>query len=424
MTIIDFCKKSAVGFFYGVSFPLTIVILDYWLKDCGVSNSVIGLFSFFHLPFILKIFFAPIVDDYDIPYLSKILGKRRSWVFLSQLALTASLIAIANADPQTNLPSLMIFASLVALADGCQNIALYPYQISDIPSNKLGYAAGIVSFGHRIGMISTKLTMLYAAHFYGWKTAYESAAFLVFICMIFALAMREPKADENIDELQWRGNGASIDTRNGCISLMGKLKIQLEKLMSRDNSVDIFTIIFLYKAPDFLMQKMSRAFCLEIGFSKLEIANIVQLFGTVSIILGGFMGGYLIKSLKTSRAMLYLSFAHMLVLFFYLTLCVAGPDSRVLCGVIFLEGITRGGITAAFLAFIYNICKNGSQYALVWAMHEIGGIFFLSISGVMVDAIGWIPFFITAPLASIPNLILLSRKMKREKIMDQISLYL
>jgi PAT family beta-lactamase induction signal transducer AmpG len=167
---------------------------------------------------------------------------------------------------------------------------------------------------------------------------------------------------------------------------------------------------------------MFRTFCLEIGFSKLEIANITQLFGTISIILGGFIAGYLIKRLKTPRAMLYLGLMHMQTLFFYLALCIAGSNPYILCSVTFFEGMTRGGITAAFLTFLYNICKNCSQYALVWAVHEISGILFLSISGIIVDAIGWRLFFTIAPLVFIPSLIVLGKKVILEKSMEQIDI--
>ena len=95
-----FLKKCIIGFSYGVSFPLTIVLLDYWLKECGVSNTTIGLFSLFHLPFALKLFFAPIIDECEIPYLSKLMGKRRSWVVVGQIFLIISVFCMAQIDPQ------------------------------------------------------------------------------------------------------------------------------------------------------------------------------------------------------------------------------------------------------------------------------------------------------------------------------------
>ena len=64
----SYITKAFIGFSYGISFPLTMVILDYWLKDLGVSNSAIGLFSFLHWPFMLKFFWGVFVENYDIPF--------------------------------------------------------------------------------------------------------------------------------------------------------------------------------------------------------------------------------------------------------------------------------------------------------------------------------------------------------------------
>jgi PAT family beta-lactamase induction signal transducer AmpG len=162
------------------------------------------------------------------------------------------------------------------------------------------------------------------------------------------------------------------------------------------------------------MQKMSRSFCLEIGFSKLEIANIVQIFGSISIIAGGFVGGYAVKKLGILRAMQYASFAHMLSLFSYIILCKVGRDTNALCLVIFLNEATAGAVSSSFLAFLYDLCKNGSQYAVVWAIHEIGGIIFRSMSGILTDTMGWELFFVTVPVFSIPGLIILDKMIKDE----------
>jgi PAT family beta-lactamase induction signal transducer AmpG len=402
--VLEFFKKGIVGFTYGTSFPLTIVILDYWLKDCGVSNSTIGFFAFFHLPFILKLFFAPLIDNYDIPYLSKIFGRCRSWVVFSQSMLITSIIVMANADPKSNIYSLMIAATFVAISDGFQNIVLYKYQIDNVKKTDFGYIAGIVSFGHRLGTITTKLVVLYIAHFANWKIAYECAAILVFICMIFILNMEAPKKIDSHTDAP--GNIPSHKLNNS--RYFSKLIDQLRHLFhSEQYGSFAIWILVSYKASDFFAQKMSRVFCLEIGFSKLDMANIVQFFGSIAVVLGGFIGGFFIKKYGSIRSMIYFSIFHMISLFSYIFLF--GKNYHMLCTVIFCDGITGGAVTAAFLAFLYEICKNGSQYAIAWAIHEIGGLIFRSMSGIFVDNMGWKLFFITAPIISIPNLIILNK---------------
>lgn len=400
MSAVFFFKKLAVGLSYGVSFPLTVVLLDYWLKDCGAANSTVGLFSLFHLPFVLKIFFAPIIDEHEIPFISRLLNKRRSWVIVSQAVLIVSVCGMAQVDPRESISLLMFFASLVALADGMQNIALYPYQISDIAKEQFGYTAGIVAFGHRIGMIATKVITLYCAHFWGWKVAYQCSSLLIFCCMIFVFFMKEPKTEKSVSY------GFCETSSRICLFSIKKTSGEIKKIFHTKNGLYTVLVLIFYRAADFVIQKMSRTFCLEIGFSKLEIANIVQFFGSIAAVLGGFLAGFTIKRTGTLKGMIVLSATHTIFLTTYALLNYVGNDVDVLCIVVFLEGFSGGAVAAAFIAFLYENCKNGSQYALLWAIHELGGMCFRLISGFLADQLGWTYFFMIVPLFSIPGIAL------------------
>ncbi|GHU11799.1 MFS transporter [Alphaproteobacteria bacterium] len=402
MSLAFFSKKFCVGLSYGTSFPLTIVILDYWLKECEVSNSAIGLFTLLHLLFTLKFLWGPTIDNRDIPFLSKLLGRGKSWVIASQLTLIFGIVCMAHLDPGSNTVALMFFASLISFADGCQNVALYPYQISDVSPKDLGYVAGVIGFGHRIGGIFTKFVTLHMAHFFGWTIAYESAAFLIFLCMIFALLMPNPKPS------------GSDDYKN--LSTFSTMKKIIKQIMERGDGPYVLFILIMYKAAPSMIQKMSRPFCLEMGFTKLEIANVVQLFGSISIIIGGFIGGFLINKIGTRKTMLYAGILRMLSSYLYILLWLYGPDTRVLGIVVFVEGIMEGVAAAAFLAFFYELCSGGSQYALLSAIRELGVLLFSSVSGLLVDGVGWLDYFIIVPILFLPSLWILHKGPKNQRL--------
>lgn len=438
-------QKYFIGFSYGISFPLTIVLLDYWLKDCGVTNATIGIFSILHLPFALKLFLAPIIDEKNIPIFSKLFGRRRSWVILSQMALILGVLCLSQTQPGCNLLWTMFFASFIALADGIQNIALYPYQISGINQEQFGYTAGIVSFGHRIGNIVTKCVTLYCAQFWGWKVAYQCSSLLILACMIAVIFIKEP-ADTPLDLSQNSSKTAEDDTgecrsdicdltnKSGLAdqldvsnrlkhfhfisllkksALLSKMFSEIQRLIYSERGIYTLLIVLLYKASDFTIQKMSRIFCLDIGFTKIDIANIVQFWGSIAVMLGGFIGGYIVKRSGILKAMMILSFVHMTVLFMYALLSKIGNNVYFLSFLVFFEGISGGAVSAAFIAFLYDKCKNGSQYALLWAIHEIGGMTLRMISGFLADLAGWYLFFIITPLLSIPGIVILNA-MQRE----------
>ncbi len=188
-----FADKICIGFIYGTSFPITVVLLDYWLKDCGVSLVTIGLFSMFHCPFMLKFLWAPIIDRYQLPYFSKKFGHRKSWGILSQSFLIFGIVGLSQCNPLANLGMVIFFSSLVAFSDGCMNIALYPYQIHGANAENTGYIAGMINLGHRVGMIFSKVSALYIAHFWGWEIAYLCLAGFVFFCALLLLKIEEPR---------------------------------------------------------------------------------------------------------------------------------------------------------------------------------------------------------------------------------------
>ena len=180
-------------------------------------------------------------------------------------------------------------------------------------------------------------------------------------------------------------------------SIKKSLITPFKDIIEKKDSSYILYVLLLYKSADFMMQKMSRPFLIEIGFLKIEIANIVQLFGSIAIIIGGLSGGYFIKKIGIPRALFYFGICHVISFFFYLIFIKIGAIGWWLSLTVAYESFTGGCVTTAFLAFLYTKCKTGVLYALLWALHEISGMFFMGCSGVVVDSIGWKTYFTLVP---------------------------
>ena len=92
-----FNKKIIVIFLLGISsaIPLALILstLKALLVDKGFDIKTIGFFSLATLPYSLKIFAAPIIDSFGLPFLTKNFGQRRSWIIFTQICL---MIAIAE----------------------------------------------------------------------------------------------------------------------------------------------------------------------------------------------------------------------------------------------------------------------------------------------------------------------------------------
>jgi PAT family beta-lactamase induction signal transducer AmpG len=424
----EICSKFFVGFACGIPFLLRLTVLDLWLKESGVSNTVIGFFTVLQWPFALKFLWAPFIEKTDVPFLSKILGRRRGWAIFSQILLFLGLSGMAAATPQTNITALMLCVSVVAFADGCQDISMYAYQLNRVNGETFGPVAGIFVSGYKTGMFFSKSITLYLAHYFGWNFAYASMAFSVALSMVFVLYADEPLMRETnkirgikkeVRSFEKRETSRFEFIRMMKSTIFEYLVCPFRKLTKSGDWRQIIALIVLYRAGDRVAQKMAKPFYVDMGFSMLEIANVVQVFGTVAALVGGIFGGYAVKRLGVRRAMFFMGIMHAVGCFAYPILLYAGHNVNVLYVTVFIENITGGAIATAFIAFLYEMCNGNNyastQYALLWAFYEAGGTVCRTVSGVLADVLGWKKFFFLVPCMFVPGLMILRRMIRGRK---------
>ena len=75
----------AQGFSSGMPFLLSGSVLTYWMATEKVDLTTIGIFGLVGLPYALKFAWAPLVDRMPLPLIDRWLGRRRSWMLLTQV---------------------------------------------------------------------------------------------------------------------------------------------------------------------------------------------------------------------------------------------------------------------------------------------------------------------------------------------------
>ncbi|MDR1334067.1 MAG: MFS transporter [Holosporaceae bacterium] len=421
-------NRFFIGFTCGIPFLLRLTILDLWLKDCGVSNTAIGFFTLLQWPFALKFLWAPFIEKVNFPVLSRLFGRRRGWAIASQLLLFLGLCGMSRASPESSMVTLMFFVSLVAFADGCQDMSLYAYQLDRARREMFGPIAGIFVFGYKTGMFFSKSITLYLAHYFGWNFAYASMAFSIFLCTFFILCIDEPqiqktsameRIEKMVESYEKKEKSHFEFVRFIKATIYECLICPFRIFMNRKDWIPTIFVIMLYRAGDRMVQKMAKPFYVDMGFSKLEIANVVQIFGTIAALVGGIVGGYLVKRFGIKRAMFLTGAIHAIGCLAYIVLFYAGHDVKTLYITVFIENTTCGALATTFIAFLYSLCNKdyaATQYALLWSFYELGGTIFRTFSGIISDILGWKNFFLFIPITFIPSLILIYRMAEKRHI--------
>ncbi len=89
----------AMGFASGLPLLLTLSTLSYWLSKVGVDKTTIGLFALVGTPYTFKFLWSPIMDQVPLPVLTRLLGRRRSWLLLTQVLLAVAIFVMGQIDP-------------------------------------------------------------------------------------------------------------------------------------------------------------------------------------------------------------------------------------------------------------------------------------------------------------------------------------
>ncbi|HTL91427.1 MAG TPA: MFS transporter, partial [Steroidobacteraceae bacterium] len=147
---------------------ITESALQAWLKDTGASNTTIGVMSYVALPYLLKFLWAPLIDRYPLP----LLGRRRGWMFVMQLALAITIALFALQDPRLALAPVAACALVIVFFSATQDIAFDAWRTDvSLPSER-GLAAAATNLGYRTAAwVASAFALIIADHF-GWRPAF------------------------------------------------------------------------------------------------------------------------------------------------------------------------------------------------------------------------------------------------------------
>ncbi|NKD86629.1 AmpG family muropeptide MFS transporter [Haematospirillum jordaniae] len=396
------------GFASGLPLPLVYATLSAWLTEASLSKTAIGLFSWASTVYALKFLWSPVVDHIRIPLLTSWLGRRKSWMLVSQIALIVAMTGLGSSDPATYLWGTAAWTVALAFASATQDIVIDAYRIESLEQDMAGAGAGGTVLGYRIGMMASGAGALILADAFGWQVAYASMAALMAGCFLFTLFVPEPESP------QGRMRQERHVTQNSDW-LYDTIIAPFADFIRRENWVLILLFIAFYKYGDALLGVMANPFYIDIGFTKTDIGVVSKTYGVVMTIAGGLIGGAIVLRYGIMRALLLCGILQAASNLVFVAQAIIGPSVPALVVTISVENLTGGMGSAAFVAYLSsltNVAYTATQYALVSSFMAFARTFMASGGGWLADHVAWSTYFMISTLAAIPGLVLLLWMMK------------
>jgi len=410
-----------LGFSAGLPLVLVFGTLSYWLRKEGIDRTTIGYISWVALLYGFKFVWAPLVDRLQIPLLGQYLGQRRSWMLLAQAGVIVGLWAIASTSPSLQLQQLVMFALLVAFSSATQDISIDAWRIESVADSQQGAMAGTYQLGYRLGMLLAGAGAFFIAGSYSWNIAYAVMGFAMFIGVITTFIIQEPK--QSITQETWRNEERVINFLQGSTHLPEFLRKSIAWLLGavvcpfvdfflRNGAVAaliILTFISLFRMSDVAMGVMSGPFYADMQYTEHQIAWASKTFGLVVTIVGALLGGVLVMRYGVMRMLIISAFLVALTNLVFAWLATQEPKMLPLVMVISADNLSGGIAGTSFIAYLSSLTNRAytaTQYALfsslmVFFPKLVGGF-----SGKVVDAFGYVDFFIYAALLGVPAILL------------------
>jgi PAT family beta-lactamase induction signal transducer AmpG len=180
--LTEILKKPHVWCFstyFAEGFPLSIIrsVSTLFFRDHGVSLEAVGLTTFFGLPWILKFFWGPLVDEF---------ATKRRWLLAMQATLAVLIGAAAFLVPLPAAPRLiaiLFFAG--AFVAATHDIAIDGYYLAALDKQQQTKFLGYRVMAYRVAMLTGTGVIVTIGTAFSWAAAFLSAGLLLGLLAVY-----------------------------------------------------------------------------------------------------------------------------------------------------------------------------------------------------------------------------------------------
>ena len=384
----------ATGFASGLPLYVLIQLLPAWLRSEGVGLKEIGLFALIGFPYTWKFVWAPLMDRFQLP----ILGRRRGWMLLTQLALLLSIACLGFLSPQNSIWAIAYLAAATAFFSASQDIVLDAYRRELLPDVELGLGNAVHVQAYRLaGLVPGALGVM-LGDYLPWHWVFVIVSVFMSVGVLMTLLVDERALEQPAPA-----------------SLVAAVVEPFKEYFTRKgwaSAVLVLVFMFLYKLGDNMATALSSPFYIDVGFSLTEIGVIAKTASLVAVIVGGLFGGLAMIRLGINRALWLFGVVQLLSILGFALLAEVGPDRFLLAVVIAFEYLGVGLGTAAFTAFIARETSKvfaATQFALFTALTALPRTVANASTGFIVEELGWTTFFLLCTALAVPGMLLLAK---------------
>lgn len=403
---------ALLSFSSGLPLGLVWIAIPAWLKVVGFDIQTVALITLAQVPWTLKFLWSPLMDRFAPP----LLGRRRGWIVLMQVALAAGIallalqaddagakaLATSHAVPWT----IAAIAMLIAFAAASQDIAIDSYAVEVLHPPEHGPAVGARTAMYRTAMlISGKLAISFsavpvalfpiAAAGYGWAWTFGLLAVIAALSIPVTIFAPEPAAPPGVPK-----------------DLISAVWEPFVGFLQRPRALEILGFVVLYNLSDNLAGALTSPFLIERGYPLIEVGLASGTVGWWATVVGAFIGGFVTQRIGVARALWLFGILQGVSNLGYALLAAVPPNFWIMIAVTAVEAAIIGMCAGAFGVLLIRLTSkrfSATQFALFSSLFALARSFSGPPAGALAVGLGWPLFFLATVPAVLPGLFVLQR---------------
>ena len=393
VVVVLYLAHALPLYFYNVALPAI-------LRHQGVDLRWIGMLSLLYIPWAFKFFWAPLIDRF---YFKK-LGKRKTWLLLTQIALVLGVVALALTQFDYGLGVFVIVGLWISTFAATQDIAIDGYTVETFSESEYRLGSMAQSIGVALGSMVGGAATLWLYELYGWQTALISLAAMTALTM---LAIFQIKEKSNVEKIS-------------------KQPPSLIRAFKRPEMLWALALIVCYRIVEAPAMAMLNPMLIDQKWSLSQIGVLMSVIGAGIGLLAAVSAAFLLKKIAATQLLIWAGWARSLV---YALLGVAVLLSwlnqwHLLLGgfVIVILAIRYIAMTALYAHFMQTSSKEqaGTDFTILVCfellVYFIGG----AVSGFLAKAFGYGNFYLILAVSSVLSVLLSQLLIRKAKQTQQL----
>lgn len=393
VVVVLYLAHALPLYFYNVALPAI-------LRHQGVDLRWIGMLSLLYIPWAFKFFWAPLIDRF---YFKK-LGKRKTWLLFTQIALVLGVVALALTQFDYGLGVFVIVGLWISTFAATQDIAIDGYTVETFSESEYRLGSMAQSIGVALGSMVGGAATLWLYQLYGWQTALISLAAMTALTM---LAIFQIKEKSNVEKIS-------------------KQPPSLIRAFKRPEMLWVLALIVCYRIVEAPAMAMLNPMLIDQKWSLSQIGVLMSVIGAGIGLLAAVSAAFLLKKIAATQLLIWAGWARSLV---YALLGVAVLLSwlnqwHLLLGgfVIVILAIRYIAMTALYAHFMQTSSKEqaGTDFTILVCfellVYFIGG----AVSGFLAKAFGYGNFYLILAVSSVLSVLLSQLLIRKAKQTQQL----